>query len=145
MKSMKYRAIFIIAFLVSIATPSVVLGQGGDLSDPVAIYKEAGINAEQESSIRKLAEEYDQESVVKIKALGGLLQELRTLAYQSVLDSNALLAKQEQINKLRSEMEMQKIQMVIKIRSILTASQNEKLANILQAHMREDEQTPALK
>jgi len=139
---MKYRAILFIAFLVAFITPSVVLGQ--DQGDPVAIYKEAGINAEQESSIRKLAQEYDQESAVKIKTLTSLLQELKTLAYRPVLDGNALLAKQEQINKLQSEMSVQRIQMVIKIRGILTASQNEKLANLLKARM-QDEQGPALK
>jgi Spy/CpxP family protein refolding chaperone len=139
---MKYRAILVIAFLVALITPSVVLGQ--DQGDPVAIYKEAGINAEQESSIRKLAQEYDQESAVKIKTLTSLLQELKTLAYQPILDGNALLAKQEQINKLQSEMSVQRIQMVIKIRGILTASQNEKLANLLKTRMQE-EQGPALK
>ena len=145
---MKYRAILVVALLVSIATPSVVLAQGGggpDAGDPVAIYKEAGINAEQESSIRKLAQEYDQESAVKLKALGGLLQELRSLAYQPVLNANALLAKQEQINKLQSEMATGRIQMVIKIRGILTASQNEKLASILQSRVHDEDQTSASK
>jgi len=145
---MKYRAIFIVAILAAIATPSVVLGQGGnnaDSSDPVAIYRQAGINAEQESGIRKLAQDYDQESAVKLKALGERLQELKTLAYQSVLDGNALLAKQEQINKLQSEMAINRIQMVIKIRGILTANQNEKLANILKARMHKEEQGPPLK
>ena len=145
---MKYRAIFIVAFLAAFTTPSAVLGQGGnnaDSSDPVSIYKQAGINAEQESSIRKLAQDYDQESAVKLKVLGGLLQELKTLAYQPLLDGNALLAKQGQINKLQSEMAINRIQMVIKIRGILTAGQNEKLANILKARMHEEEQAPPLK
>jgi Spy/CpxP family protein refolding chaperone len=137
---MKYKAILVIAFLALSTTPSVVLAQGSaDSNDPVAIYKEAGINADQESNIRKLAQEYDQQSAVKLKTLNGLLHELRTLAYQPVLDANALLAKQEQINKLQSEMATGRIQMVIKIRTILTASQNEKLANILQARMQEQE------
>jgi Spy/CpxP family protein refolding chaperone len=146
---MKHTTTLIVAFLALIATPSVVLAQNGgnapDANDPVAVYKEAGINAQQESSIRKLAQEYDQESAVKLKALGGLLQELKTLAYQPVLDGNALLAKQEQINKLQSEMSIDRIQMVIKIRNILTANQNEKLANILQSRMREDAEQPGLK
>ncbi len=145
---MNYRAIFIVAFLASIVTPSVVLAQNGsnaDANDPVAVYKEAGIDAQQESTIRKMAQDYDQESAVKIKALGSLLQELKALAYQSAIDGNALLAKQEQINKLQSEMAIERIQMVIKIRNTLTPGQNQKLASILQNRLREEEQQPRLK
>lgn len=126
-----------LVFLTMAATPPVVLSQGADNTDPVAIYKQAGINAEQESSIRKLAQDYDQADGVRMKTLGGLLQELRTMAYQSVLDGEAMLAKQDQINKLQSEMSMQRIKLVIKVRSILTPAQNEKLATILQKHIRE--------
>jgi len=146
---MKHTVTLIIAILTLIATPSVVLAQDSsnapDTNDPIAVYKEAGINAQQESSIRKMAQDYDQESAVKLKALGELRQELKTLAYQPVLDGNALLAKQEQMNKLQSEMSIDRIQMVIKIRGILTPSQNEKLANILQSRMREETQPPVLK
>ncbi len=120
------------------AIPPVVLSQNNaEGTDPVAIYKQAGINAEQESNIRKLAQDYDQADSVRMKTLGGLLQELRNLAYQSVLDADAMLAKQDQINKLQSEMAMQRIKLVIKVRSILTPAQNDKLATILQRHLRE--------
>ena len=148
---MKHAVILIAAYLTLIATPSIVLAQSsgssqaGPVDDTVAIYKEAGINAEQESSIRKLGQEYDQETAIRFKTLNGLLQELRTLAYQPILDGDALLAKQEQINKLQSEMAMQRIHMIIKIRGILTASQNQKLANLLQARMHDEEQAPQLK
>ena len=141
---MKHRAIIIVALLAIIATPSAVLAQTGD-SDPVAVYKQAGINAQQESSIRKMAQDYDQESAVKMKALGSLLHELRMLAYQPVLDSNAVLAKQGQINKLQSEMATDRIQMIIKIRSTLTTAQNEKLADILKSRMREETEQAGLK
>ena len=145
---MKHKVMRMVAVALLVATPSAVLAQnssGPDANDPVAIYKEAGINPQQESNIRKLAQEYDQESAVKLKALGGLLHELRELAYQPILDSNSLLAKQDQINKLQSEMATNRVQMVIKIRGILTAAQNEKLANILQTRMHEEQQSPGMK
>jgi Spy/CpxP family protein refolding chaperone len=137
---------FVVVIIGLITAPLAVLGQNtADAEDPVAIYKQAGINAEQESSIRKLAQEYDQESAVKVKALTTLMHGLRELAYQPKLDASALLAKQAQINKLQSEMATDRIQMIIKIRSILTGSQNEKLASILQGKMQEEQQAPALK
>ena len=150
---MKYKAIGSVVLLAAIAifvsTPQAVLAQNGshaaDANDPVAVYKEAGIDAQQESTIRKMAQDYDQESAVKIKALASLLQELKTLAYKPVLDGKALLAKQDQVNKLESEMGMDRIQLVIKTRSILTPGQNQKLATILQNRVREEEQQPRLK
>ena len=142
---MKHIANLIVALLaIIIATPSAVLAQTGD-SDPVAVYKQAGINAQQESTIRKMAQDYDQESAVRLKALGALLHELRTLAYQPILDGNAVLAKQAQINKLQSEMATDRIQMIIKIRSTLTTDQNEKLADILKNRMREETEQPGPK
>src|SRR5580704_8246603 len=101
---MNYRAMLIVAFLALFATPLAFAENADNAEDPVAVYKEAGINAQQESSIRQLAQEYDQESAVKLKALGELRHKLRELAYQPSLNSSALLAKQEQINKLQSEM-----------------------------------------
>jgi len=123
--------------------PSAVLSQDNaspDNNDPVAVYKEAGITAEQESTIRKLAQEYDQESAVRLQSLAQMLTELKDMAYKPVLDENAMLAKQGEINKLQSEMAIQRIKLVIKIRSLLSPAQNEKLVAALQNRVRSEEQ-----
>lgn len=73
-----------------------------------------------------------------MKALTDLVQGLKTLAYQNTIDGNAMLAKQNQINKLQSEMGMQRIELVIKIRGLLTPGQNEKLVSILQKRLHEE-------
>lgn len=116
-----------------------VLSQTAE-NDPVAIYKQAaGINAEQESTIRKYAQEYDQENTVKLQSLSQMLQELRDMAYQKTLNESAMLAKQEEINKLQSDMALQRIKLVIKIRNLLSPEQNEKLVTALQSRMRAEE------
>jgi len=131
-------------FCSTVMIPPAVLSQnagGSDVNDPVAIYKEAGISADQEASIRKLAEEYDQANGQRLQSLAQLLQQLKDMAYQPVLNETAMLAKQEEINKLQSDMSIQRIKLVIKIRGILTAAQNEKLVAALQNRVHVEEQT----
>jgi Spy/CpxP family protein refolding chaperone len=127
-------------FLCAFALVSpAVLSQTAE-NDPVAIYKQAaGINAQQESTIRKYAQEYDQENTVKLQSLSQMLQELRDMAYQKALNESGMLAKQEEINKLQSDMALQRIKLVIKIRNLLSPEQNEKLVTALQSRMRAEE------
>jgi Spy/CpxP family protein refolding chaperone len=121
--------------------PPAVLSQSADEgSDPVAIYKQAGINTEQESAIRKLAKDYDQENSVKMDSLAQMLQQLRDMAYQKTLNQAGMLAKQEEINKLQSDMALTRIKLVIKIRGLLTPAQNEKLVTSLQSRIRSEDQ-----
>ncbi len=51
-----------------------------------------------------------------------MLQELRDMAYQKTLNESAMLTKQEQINKLQSDMALQRIKLVIKIRGTIYPS-----------------------
>ncbi len=131
-----------IALCTAIVLPPAVLSEttaASDANDPVAIYKEVGISSEQESSIRKMAQDYDQENSVRLQSLGQMLQELKDMAYQTVLNETAMLAKQDDINKLQSEMARQRIKLVIKIRGVLTPAQNEKLVAALQSRTRPEE------
>ncbi len=125
---------------LSLIPPAVLSQSTGETGDPVAIYKQAGINAEQESAIRKLAQDYDQENSVKMESLAQMLQALRDMAYQKTLNASGMLAKQEEINKLQSDMALQRIKLVIKIRGLLTPTQNEKLVAALQSRIRNEEQ-----
>jgi Spy/CpxP family protein refolding chaperone len=135
-------AIVAFSLCTSSLVPSAVLSQTeGEANDPVAIYKQAGINADQESSIRKMAQDYDQENSVKLQSLAQMLQDLRDMAYQKNLNEPGMLAKQEEINKLQSDMALQRIKLVIKIRALLTPAQNEKLVAALQSRVRGEEQT----
>ena len=132
----------VIALYVTVVIPPAVLSENTtppDTNDPVAIYKEVGINAEQESSIRKLAQDYDQENSVRLQSLAQMLQGLKDMAYQTTLNETAMLAKQDEINKLQSEMALQRIKLVIKIRAVLTPPQNEKLVAALQSRVRAEE------
>ena len=131
--------ILVLSF-VNLAPQAVLSQSNDDANDPVSIYKQAGIDANQESAIRKLAQEYDQENAVKLQSLGQMLQELRDMAYQKNLNESAMLTKQEEINKLQSEMAIQRIKLVIKIRGLLTAAQNEKLVSTLQNRAHSEEQ-----
>ncbi len=141
MRNIRGYITLIFCLCASSLIPPAVLSQGaGESSDPVAIYKEAGISAEQESAIRKLAQNYDQENAVKLESLAQMLQDLRDMAYQKTLNESGMLAKQEEINKLQSDMAMQRIKLVIKIRGLLTPAQNEKLVTALQSRMHNDEQ-----
>ncbi len=138
------KRITIAAFLVtSVLIPQMVLSQNNtpDANDPVAIYKEAGISTEQENSIRKLADEYDQANGQRLQSLAQMLQQLKDMAYQAVLNESGMLAKQEEINKLQSEMALERIKLVIKIRGLLSPVQNEKLVAALQNRVRAEEQT----
>lgn len=120
--------------------PAAVLAQNAPDNDPVAIYKEAGINPQQESAIRALAEQYDRSSTSELQSLAQMLEELRSMAYQKTLNEPAMLSKQEEINKLQSRMSLEKIKLVIKIRGMLSPEQNEKLVNLLQNRARAEEQ-----
>ncbi|SRR5579885_503775 len=104
---------------------------GGGNDDPLAIYRAAGINSDQEQEIRRLAKEFEDAQRVRLKSLLGLMQDMNNLQRQADPPEPEVLAKQEEINKLTNEMATERVKLLLKVRKVLTADQKQKLVKIL--------------
>lgn len=105
-------------------------GSGGQ-EDPLALYKAAGINAEQEGEIRKLAKEFEDAQRVRLKTLIGLMRDLKTMQLQADPPETQVIAKQEEINKMSGEMATERVRLLLKVRKVLTPDQRQKLVTLL--------------
>jgi Spy/CpxP family protein refolding chaperone len=103
----------------------------GDRKDPVAVYKEAGVNQEQEAKIRQLAQEFDKEARVRYERKKNLSRQLGDLSFVPELDEAKVIALQDEINDLASAMNRDRIKLMLKIRSLLTPEQRIKLCDLL--------------
>ena len=111
-------------------------GPGGPRSrDPLSIYREAGINADQESQIKELANQFEQANATRLQSVMALLQEMKELSLKPDPDEQAVIAKQEQISKFQAEMGMERIKLLLKIRHVLNAEQKQKLVEIMKKNM----------
>lgn len=106
--------------------------------DPVLIYREAGASEEQESKIRQFAQEYEQVAKVRVERLKNLSKQLRELSYEPVIDETKALALQNNINELQALLNIERIKLMIKIRSTLSNEQNEKLVSIMKDREKQD-------
>lgn len=100
-------------------------------ADPLDIYKEAGINREQEDKIRKMAKEFEDVQRVRLKTLYGLIEDMQELQMKPDPSETEVMAKQAQINNLRSEISNSRIKLLLDIRSIMQPEQKEKLVSIV--------------
>lgn len=105
-------------------------GQGA-ATDPMAIYRQAGVSQEQESRIRQLAKDFEDQARVKAKRMMGLIQEMHQLSLETDPDEKAVLAKQDEINGVTGEMAMDRIKLLLTIRKQLTAEQKAKLVGMM--------------
>lgn len=132
---MKSRNVFLTVALLSVFAlqPPTVRGQdpsmGGE--DPMEIYRKAGIDQEQEVRIRQCAREFEEQARVKRKMLFELMQQMQQISLQPEPDENAVMTKQGEINKVNSEMANERIKLLLKIRSVLTKEQKEKLVGLM--------------
>ena len=127
----------------SVVIPPAMPGEEPKLEtgrDPIAIYKEAGIDAEQEVKIRNLATEYERDSAEKANAIVQLLREMRHLSLDPELDAKKIMDTQKEINKLQGVMAIDKVQLLIRIRSQLRTDQKRKLVALLQKARSKDAQ-----
>lgn len=100
--------------------------------DPVAVYVEAGINKEQEGKIRQLAKDFEDMQGVRLKLMATLLKDMRALQLEADPDEKKVLAKQEDINKVHSEMATDRVKLMLKIRGIMTPEQKQRLVQLIQ-------------
>ncbi len=105
-------------------------------TDPLAIYKEAGIDQEQERKIRILAKEFEDGQRVRLALFGNLLKEMRDLQFEPDPDERKVLAKQDEINKVQAEMGTERAKLVLKIRSILSFEEKQRLVTNLRLSSR---------
>ncbi len=100
-------------------------------ADPLDIYKEAGINREQEDKIRKMAKEFEDVQRVRLKTLYGLIEDMQELQMKPDPSEAEVMAKQGQINTLRSEISNSRIKLLLDIRAVMQPEQKEKLVSIV--------------
>lgn len=106
-------------------------GGTGAASDPMAIYRQAGVSQEQEMRIRQLAKDFEDQARVKAKRMMGLIQEMHQLSLDTDPDEKAVLAKQDEINSVTAEMATDRIKLLLTIRKQLTAEQKAKLVGMM--------------
>lgn len=100
--------------------------------DPVAIYREAGIDKEQERKIRKMAKDFEDLQRVRLKLVANLLREMKTLSLVVEPDEKQVMAKQDEINKAQAIMANERVKLLLKIRAILNIEQKQRLVELLQ-------------
>lgn len=100
--------------------------------DPLAIYREAGIDKEQERKIRKMAKDFEDLQRVRLKLVANLLKEMKTLSLAVEPDEKQVLAKQDEINKAQATMAVERVKLLLKIRAILNLEQKQRLVQLLQ-------------
>ena len=154
MKVNQFKIAIFVSLVLAMATPGFCQGsgaqgaagggQGGmaphpalpgaeiNRHDPLAIYKEAGIDADQEKKIRQFAKDFEDGQRVRLKLMANLLRDMRALQMQPDPDEKKAIAKQEEINKVQSEMGLERIKLVLKIRSIMNFDQKQKLIQNMQ-------------
>jgi hypothetical protein len=95
--------------------------------DPLAIYREAGIDREQEKKIRQLAKEFEDGQRVRLALMANLLKDMRNLQLQPDPNEKTALAKQDEINKVQAEMGTERTKLVLNIRNVLDFEQKQRL------------------
>jgi Spy/CpxP family protein refolding chaperone len=137
-KEIRNFGISLVLSAMSVLTPYAVLAQPASspheavpAGDPIAIYKEAGINAEQEGKIRDLVKVFEDQQKIRISQMMGLLKELRALSQTPDPDENIVLAKQDEINKLHDDIATERVKLMLKIRYTMTPDQRQKLVALV--------------
>jgi Spy/CpxP family protein refolding chaperone len=122
--------------LLSTAAPNMVLAQDASSSqmpaDPISLYKEAGIDEKQQVKVLALANQYEETEDKKAHEMIAYLKNLRALSLVPDLDEKQILETQTDINKLQSEMALDRMHLLINIRRILNHDQRIKLVQLMQ-------------
>lgn len=127
--------------VASLATTGAVSAQpGGEGAaqnqasrDPMYIYKQVGINSEQEGEIRKQVKDFESAQRVRVKLLINLVKDMRGLQLQPDPSEEEVLAKQTEINNVSSQSALERVKLMLKIRAILTPGQKQKLVDLVKS------------
>lgn len=138
MKPKKFFALCLTALMIA-SGGGTAFAQGGEggggqadpSQDPLALYKMAGINSDQEQQILKLAREFEDGQRVRAKSLLALVGQIRVLSLQPDPPEEQLLSTQADMNKLTGEMAIERQKLLLKVRKVLTPEQRKKLVAIM--------------
>lgn len=111
--------------------------------DPLMIYKQAGIDQDQEKKIRALILSFDNLIHEKIGRMKQLRSDMNTLSFQTDPDESVVMAKQAEMNKLNNEVSNERLKMMLKIRGIMTPPQKQKLVELMKQAMQSMTQPPS--
>ena len=114
--------------------PSAVLAQGGPggpNGDPMAIYKEAGATPDELQKITDMRHEFEGQAKNWTSKLQSLQEKIRDMSLEPLPDEKKMLAAQDEVNKIISEVNTAHIKMMIQARATLTPPQRQKLVEIL--------------
>ena len=100
--------------------------------DPLAIYKATGISKEQEDKIMALTRTFESTLAEGGNKMIGYMRDMRAMSLQVDPDRKAVLAKQDEINKLNNETSVERIKLMLDIRNVLTHDQRKKLVQLMQ-------------
>ncbi len=134
----KLAAVFSLALGLVMVAPPMVLSQGqpggagGQRQDPLAIYRAAGADEAQLKQIHEAAGQFDVSAQARAKQMIGLMQDMKQLSLQTDPDQSAVLAKQEEMNKVQNEQSNERIKLMLKIRTLLNPTQKQKLVQLMQ-------------
>ncbi len=127
-----------VALSPALAADPVILPAGTEVArakDPLAVYKEAGIDLEQERKIRKFAKEFEDQQRVRLKLMANLLKEMRQLELLPDPDEKKALDKQVEINKVQNDISIERIKLLLRIRNVMTFEQKERLVSLIQKNL----------
>jgi Spy/CpxP family protein refolding chaperone len=117
------------------AAPYSVLAQdapqGPSGHDPAAIYMQAGADKDQIVKIRQVAADFETKARASVKTLMTSVQEMQKLSLEPNLDEDKILATQDQINKVTSDMAIERMKLLINSRKLLTQDQRLELIELL--------------
>lgn len=100
-------------------------------ADPLAIYREAGATAEQETKIRQLAGDYEKSAKVRLQRIRNLSNQLKEESFVADLDEKKILGLQEEMNTLHTGLCLDRIKLLINIRQVLDSDQRAKLVQLM--------------
>ncbi|MBI4534443.1 MAG: hypothetical protein HY711_10910 [Candidatus Melainabacteria bacterium] len=100
--------------------------------DPAAIYRAAGAEEGQLAMIRQAIKNFEEAARTRAQSILGLMRDIRQLTLQPEPDEKTVLSKQDELNKLQSEMANERMKLTLKIRSLLRPEQKQRLVQLMQ-------------
>lgn len=123
--------------LIAMAPPAVEAQGPGPAGAPperdvAAPYKALGADDGQLNQIRESSKLFEQESQGRAKQMMTLMRDMRQLMMQPDPDEKAVMAKQDEINKVQVEQAMARTKLMLKVRGILSPEQKQRLVQMMQ-------------
>lgn len=78
-----------------------------------------------------LIRDYEMDARVKIARSKNMLERLRKMSLEASPDENVVIALQEEINKLQGDIALDRVKLMLKLRSFLNEEQRLKFAELL--------------